>query len=113
MFYLPESLQAWNSEDFNATINRELRSIDSSLLPLQQGLQYSSYVIADRLAVIVLSTQEDSSEITVKAGLVYNGIIAGCSCSDDPTPTDETNEYCEVLFSINKETAGVAVKLLS
>jgi len=113
MFYLSQSLKAWNSENFNATINRELRSIDSNLLPLQQGLQYSSYVIADRLSVIVLNTQEESLEITVKAGLAYNGVIAGCSCSDDPTPTDETNEYCEVLFSINKKTAETTAKLLS
>ena len=51
--------------------------------------------------------------IRVKAGLAYNGIIAGCSCSDDPTPIDETNEYCEVLFSINKETAETTVELFS
>ena len=113
MFNLPQSLKAWNSEDFNATIIRELRGLDSNLLPLQQGLQYSSYVIADRLAVIVLSTQENPLEITVKAGLIYNGVIAGCSCSDDPTPTDETNEYCEVLFCINKKTAETTVKLLA
>jgi len=50
--------------------------------------------------------------ITVKAGLLYNGIIAGCSCSDDPTPTDETNEYCDVLFCIDRQTAKTTVTLV-
>jgi hypothetical protein len=113
MFNLPQSLKAWNSKSFNSTLNHEVCNLDSTLLPLQQGLQYSSYVIADRLSVIVLSTQEESMFIRVKAGLAYNGIIAGCSCSDDPTPIDETNEYCEVLFSINKKTAEATVKLFS
>ena len=113
MFNLPQSLKAWNSKNFNSTLNQEVRDLDSTLLPLQQGLQYSSYVIADRLAVMVLNTQQDALCITVKAGLAYNGIIAGCSCSDDPTPIDETNEYCEVLLSINKKTGEATVELLS
>jgi len=112
VFNLPLSLEAWGSEDFRATLNREIRSLKTELLPLQQGLQYSSYVIADRLAVIVLNTQDGALQITVKAGLSYNGIISGCSCSDDPTPLDETVEYCEVLLCIDKKTAETTVKLL-
>ncbi len=112
MISLPLSLKAWNTEDFNAVIKQEVCALDSDLLPLQQGLQYSSYVITDRLAVTILNTQERASDIMVKAGILYNGIIAGCSCSDDPTPIDETNEYCEVLFCINKHTANTTVELI-
>jgi len=49
----------------------------------------------------------------VKAGLLYAGIIAGCSCADDPTPIDEVTEYCVVRFDIDKATAETKVTLLS
>lgn len=113
MFYLSASLAAWNTPAFNSVLMQEVRSLDSTFLPLQQGLQNSSYAISDKLSIIVLVTKEESTDIIVKAGLLYNGIIAGCSCADDPTPTDETNEYCDVLFHINKLTAETTVTLVS
>ena len=113
MFYLPLSLKAWHTDLFNTVFRQEICSLDSTLLPLQQGLQNSSYAISDKLSVSVLATEEGDENIMVKAGLLYNGIIAGCSCSDDPTPTDETNEYCDALFCINKQTAKTTVILVS
>jgi len=113
MFYLPFSLDAWNTPSFNTVLKQEVCSLDSNLLPLQQGLQNSSYAISDKLSVTVLDVKEDAANIIVKAGLLYNGIIAGCSCADDPTPIDETNEYCDVLFCINKQTAETTVTLVS
>ena len=112
MFSLPLSLKAWNTGNFNAVIKRELCALEPDLLPLQQGLQHSSYAITDRLSVTILNTRDNASDIIVKAGILYNGIIAGCSCSDDPTPIDETNEYCEVLFYIDKYTASTTVELI-
>lgn len=112
MFYLPLSLQAFGSPRFNAILKQEVCALDAGLLPLQQGLQNSSYAISDKLSVTVLKISQDEKSINVKAGLLYNGIIAGCSCSDDPTPTDETNEYCDVLFCIDKQTAETTVILI-
>jgi hypothetical protein len=112
MFSLPLSLKAWNTGNFNVVIKREISALDPDLLPLQQGLQHSSYAITDRLSVTILNTRDSASDIIVKAGILYNGIIAGCSCSDDPTPIDETNEYCEVLFYIDKYTANTTVELI-
>jgi len=113
MFYLPLSLKAWRSPSFNTVLKLEVCSLDCRLLPLQQGLQNSSYATGDKLSVTVLETKEDATRITVKAGLLYNGIIAGCSCADDPTPTDETNEYCDVLFCIDKLTAETTITLIT
>jgi hypothetical protein len=48
----------------------------------------------------------------LKAGVFYTGIIAGCSCSDDPSPVDEQNEYCDLLFTIDKLTAETQITLL-
>lgn len=112
MFLLPLSLKAWNTDSFDKALKKELCSLDAGNLPLQQGLQHSSYAISDKLSITVLTKEENATNIIVKAGLLYNGIIAGCSCSDDPTPIDETNEYCDVLISINKQTAETIVKLI-
>ena len=112
MFKLPLSLQAFDSTAFNAVFKQEVCALDADLLPLQQGLQNSSYAISDKLSLTVLRVEQDEKKIKVKAGLLYNGIIAGCSCADDPTPTDETNEYCDVLFCIDKQNANTTVTLI-
>ena len=111
-FFLPLSLQAWRTPDFENVFRHETQSLSAERLPLQQGLQNSSYVISDKLAITVLSSQSNDTSIMVKAGLLYNGVIAGCSCADDPTPLDETNEYCEVLFCIDKQTAKSTVTII-
>jgi hypothetical protein len=47
---------------------------------------------------MIISRADQPDCIQVKAGLLYTGIIVGCSCADDPTPVDEINEYCEMQF---------------
>lgn len=113
MFKLSLSLQAWNTKDFNAILKKEICSLDPDYLPLQQGLSHSSYANGDNLSVSILKIENENNSLSVKAGLFYTGIIAGCNCADDPTPVDENNEYCEVLFSINKKTAETTVSLIS
>ena len=112
MFYLPQSLQAWHSDAFKNALIKALCSINSNLLPLQQGLTQSSYAIVINLSASVLNVASDDNYIMVKAGLFYTGIISGCSCADDPTPVDEINEYCDVLLRINKKTAETTVTLI-
>jgi len=112
MIYLRQSLKAWGTGSFTATLKQEVGDLDDSLLPLQQGLQNGSYAVSDKLSLTVLSTEENAANIIVKAGLFYNGIIAGCSCADDPTPVEQTNEYCDVLFRISKHDAKTTVSLL-
>lgn len=101
---LSRSLSAWGSQGFNAVIKHEIEQLDASLLPLQQGLAASSYVSDSGIQVMIVKASESVKEITVKTGIFYTGIIAGCNCADDPSPVDEINEYCEVNFVINRET---------
>lgn len=101
---LTRSLTAWGSQDFDAVIKYEIEQLDASLLPLQQGLSASSYVSDSGIQVMIVKASESDEEITVKTGIFYTGIIAGCNCADDPSPVDEVNEYCEVNFVINRET---------
>ncbi len=113
MFKLSLSLQAWDTEAFNAVLKEEICSLDADTLPLQQGLSSSSYANSNNLSITILKVENENNNIFVKAGLFYTGIIAGCNCADDPTPVDENNEYCEVLFCINKNTAETTVSLIS
>lgn len=113
MIRLSKALSAWQTPDFNAVLKAEIEHIDADLLPLQAGLSQSSHAIADKLSAMILGVADEPDCLRVKAGLFYTGIIAGCSCADDPTPVDEINEYCEVRFDIDKSTAETKVTLLS
>jgi len=112
MLYLKQSIKAWGTDSFNDTLIKELRLVDSDLLPLQQGLSHSNFAVGDNLSAIILRSEENNGKIQVKTGLFYTGIIAGCNCADDPSPVDEINEYCEVLLSIDRKTAQTHVSLI-
>jgi hypothetical protein len=113
MFKLNRSLTAWQQENFIEVLKAEICTLGLDELPLQQGLSHSSYALADKLSATILQCDDMDSHISVKAGLFYSGIIAGCSCADDPSPVDETSEYCEVNLRIDKKTAETTVSLLS
>ena len=113
LFYLTLSLQAWGTETFNDVFKKEICALNVNTLPLQQALSSSSYANADNISISILKIEDDADSIFVKSGLFYTGTIAGCNCADDPTPVDEINEYCEVIFSINKKTAETTVSLIS
>ncbi|MGD8557040.1 MAG: hypothetical protein PVJ14_06785 [Chromatiales bacterium] len=109
---LPESLAALGTPLFEETLKREVGRLTGEILPLQAALTRGSYA-SDRVdGVILLSTSESADSVTIKAGLQYAGIIAGCGCADDPTPDNETVEYCEVLIEISKDSAAARISLL-
>lgn len=112
MFSLEKSLNAWGTPGFNQTLKQEVEQLDPLLLPLQQGLSLSSHVADSKFSAIILRVSDDTGFIRAKAGISYAGIIAGCSCTDDPTPMSEQTEFCEVLFAIDKQTAETTVTLL-
>ena len=112
MFTLSESLKAWGSDGFRDALKNEIAQLDVEQLPLQQGLKHSSHAVYDAPGVVILSVTEYEDYIRVKTGVFYSGIISGCSCADDPTPTDMVPEYCELQLDINKATANTSVFLL-
>lgn len=113
MILLPQSLKAWNSADFNEHFKAEVEQLKADELPLQQGLSLSSYVSGEPFKVMVIGTSDEGDVIRIKAGIFYTGIIAGCSCSDDPSPTDVQPEYCDIQFDINKHSAETTTTLLA
>jgi hypothetical protein len=112
MIQLTNSLNAWATPAFRSVLKDEIERLEAEALPLQQGLSRSSHANRD-FRVMIISVSEGPSVIRVKAGIFYTGIIAGCSCADDPTPVDELPEYCELAFEIDKGTADTTVTLLS
>lgn len=113
MIRLSRALAAWQTPAFNAVLKDEIEHLDADLLPLQAGLSQSSHVASAGTRAMILSVAAEPACLQVKVGLFYAGIIAGCSCADDPTPVDEINEYCEVRFDIDRNTAETAVTLLA
>jgi hypothetical protein len=112
MIRLPQSLLAWNTPNFGDVLKHEIERLDAASLPLQQGLASSSYVTERPFQAMIISVNEEAGLIRAKAGIFYTGIIAGCSCADDPTPVDEQTEYCVVQFDIDRATAEARVTLL-
>lgn len=110
--HLPAALKAYGTDEFNAILKAEIEHLDCDRLPLQQGLSYSSHALGDRLSAVVLGAAEETGWLRVRVGLFYHGIIAGCSCADDPTSVDEVNEYCEVRVDIDMSSAAAQVTLL-
>ena len=117
MISFPNTLKAWQSNGFDSELTRifklEIAELGHKELPLQQGLSLSSYVSNEKISAIINKTEETPNNIIIKSGVFYSGIIAGCSCSDDPTPLDTQSEYCDLLINIDKHTAESSVKLIT
>ena len=111
MLKLDKSLAAWGTAAFKAILQQELAQSGAPHLPLQQGLSTGNYVSDAPLTVLINRVTETAATIQVSAGIFYQGIIAGCSCADDPTPVSEINEYCEVRLEIDKASANTVVTL--
>lgn len=110
MINLPESLKAWNTPDFKAVLKREIARLGASL-PLQQGLSGSSYALDDAVEAVVHRTWESDGRILARVGIFYSGVVAGCSCADDPTPVEAQTEYCELDVAIDRVTGEARVSL--
>ncbi len=102
MTQFSKSLNAWLTPEFKDILQQEIAQLDSDLLSLQRGLSISSHVTDSLFQAMILDQNEDANLIRIRAGIFYTGIIAGCSCADDPTPIVEQNEYCVLQFCINK-----------
>jgi len=113
MIKLDKALRAWGTPGFESVLKQEVAQLGAEQLPLQQGLSNSSSVSDQPVAVVIINVAETEDAIRVKAGIVYHGVIGGCSCAGDPTPDNEINEYCEVQLVIDKFTAATRVELVA
>lgn len=112
MITLTDSLKAWGTAEFNQRFKAEVEHLPPDQLPLQAGLLHTSYVSSEPFSVMVLAASDEPDTIHVKAGAFYSGIIAGCSCVDDPTPMSTIAEHVEMQFDIDKQSGATTVTLL-
>jgi len=108
-----EALRAWGTPDFAVILKQEIALLGADRLPLQQGLSTGNYVADEPITVAINSVTEKEDVIRVMAGIFFKGVIGGCSCTDDPTPASDINEYCEVLLNIDKFSAATTLVLVS
>lgn len=113
MFKFLKSIHALGGSTFVGTLKKEIEQLDAKLLPLQQGLSAGGYALYDSFGVMIIGVVEQENSLLVKVGIFYRGVIAGCSCADDPSPMDVTTEYCEALFEIDRVSGEASVALVS
>lgn len=111
MMRLEKTLKVWGTPDFKFMLMHELAQ-KADQLPLQQGLATGNYVTGEPITVMIHRVDELQKVIRVQAGIFYQGVISGCSCADDPSPSSESNEYCQVRLDIDKITAATRVALV-
>lgn len=107
-----QAIKHIGDDDFLKYLKTELEQLGHEQLPMQAGLSNSSYVTDTPYTAVILGSEIQEGFILVRAGLFYTGIIAGCSCADDPGPIDEINEYCEIELLIEKTSGNASIKLL-
>ncbi len=112
MINLKNIVDAWGTDNFDATLKNTLENMSVNELPLQKGLSSSNIALDNNIKVVILTKKDNKTELQIKAAIFYTGVIAGCNCADDPTPMDEQNEYCEVYLNINKQTGDICINLL-
>ncbi len=99
-------------DDLQTLFKNEVEQLSPHALPLQQGLEHSSVVSDEPIKTVVMSMTSTASTIEVRAGVFYSGIISGCSCADDPTPIHTIQEYCELLFMVDRKNGNTTVTLV-
>ncbi len=109
---LPEAARAWGTEGFEDALKRALAALGADVLPLQAALAHTSVALDDGIEVIVLAAREQDGAVHVRAGVFYQGIVAGCGCADDPTPVTPEAEYCEIEVVIDLGSAQACITLL-
>ncbi len=106
MILLRESARAWGNPAFPAVLKAELEALEAARLPLQAGLAHSERVAGDGFRILVLRAWEAPARIHARVGVLYEGIVTGCSCADDPTPSQAQPEYAELELSIDRATGS-------
>ena len=112
MINLNKIITEWGTPTFADSLKLEVQNMNVDQLPLQKGLSASNIALDDNIKAIILNSLDSENIIVAKVGIFYTGVVAGCNCSDDPSPVDVQNEYCEVQLDINKTSGDTTVTLL-
>ena len=112
MIRLSSALRAWGTSDFDDVFRQELMQLSIDQLPLQKAISMGNYVIDAPITVMNINAVETGEVVRVQAGILFQTVITGCNCADDPTPASSINEYCEIQLDIDKTTSAASVNLI-
>jgi hypothetical protein len=112
MIRLANSLTAWGRDDFFQVLRAEIEALPHEALPLQEGLHHSSRVSEEPFQAITIRADETADQIVAVASLFYSGVVADCSCADDPSPVDTLTENCMLEIRLNKLDATASFSLV-
>ena len=106
-------MSLWGTPDFERALTREIERLPAEALPLQAGLSASNYVLdKSKITAMVIKATDEGGRIRAKVGIFYSGLLGGCACTDDPTPTNENSEYCVVQLEIDRATGMASATLV-
>jgi hypothetical protein len=88
--------------------NRRRKSTPLLHRPIHPNIR-TALSLGEGLQAMVLAVSEQAGIIRAVVGIFFSGIVAGCSCADDPTPVEPQNEYCELRFEIARATGEATV----
>ncbi len=110
MTFLPQSLAAFDSDRFTATLKQELVAQQAFATILQQGMQFGSCALLEDVDILLNKVEHDDEHIHIHIGVFYHSIISGCNCADDPSPVETINEYSEIHIRIDRRTGSAILK---
>jgi hypothetical protein len=106
-----EAIEAWPGTRFKQLLTAQLMQLNLDQIPLQKALSQGSFATLDNLQFTINNSELNEDLLTVRVGVFFSSILAGCNCSDDPSPVDLINEYCELELVINRLTGQGQFKL--
>lgn len=107
---LADSLRAWGSAAFAATLKREVGALPPGSLPLARATTQGGQVDDRDICVTVLDAAADADGIRARVGVFFTEVVSSCSCGDDPL---EVNAYCVLRIDIDRGTAAAAFTVVA
>ncbi len=110
MVTLNESLNAWNSDTFSATLKSELERLRSDVLPIAHVIGEGNRLDDSDLGIIVNEVSDDEGRIIARVGVFFNEIVSCTTCGGGDGMCDEA--YCELQVTIDKSTGEASFEAL-
>jgi len=110
MITLPKSILCWGSDVFSNILKEELIELGVNSLPIQEAATPGKFVNETEIGITILTTNENKLNIEVKIGVLFSEIQWGYCCGEEEPI--ESNAYCEIYLSINKNTSEVEFEVL-
>ena len=109
MIELRDSLRAFGTDAFAATLKRELEALPPGTLSLDRAAAHGGRVSEGPVTVTVHGAADAGAHLEARVGVFFAETIAGCSCGDEPF---DQPGYCELEARIDKATGSTVFTLI-